>query len=437
MIRMSLLAFLTIASFLPLSLLAVDADSQPCDKPSPVRTLMLVGGVHHDYDNLSASLANRLNKQGILCDVITDLNRFAALVPQDYDVLIINTCLEKGLAVEQQKAIVSLVHEGVGLVAVHCALWSFQDWPEWRKMIGGLVLKHDPFGEFVVSIVDRRHPIAMNVPEEFKVTDEAYWVEQRTPDIHTIAQTTAKHGGRNTLEPQAWTTRYAGGRIFVTTLGHDARVQEHPAFLQLLTNGVQWAAQRVGPPTMLSELERKEGFVPLFDSKTLKGWHYNPDCWSVKDGIIIGKSSPPGLVKNSFAITDKPYGDFVLRFSTKLPKGNSGVQFRSQELDNYEVAGYQADTVVGGWGNLHEQNGRARLVDGWKGKGEFAVNPKDWVDMEVEAKGPHIIIRTNGVVTADYAEAAADKPKSGIIALQLHRGDPMEVYFTNIRIKAD
>ena len=43
-----------------------------------------------------------------------------------------------------------------------------------------------------------------------------------------------------------------------------------------------------------------EGFTPLFDGKTLNGWHkltgYSGDAgkWSVVDGVIIGESFPYG-----------------------------------------------------------------------------------------------------------------------------------------------
>jgi hypothetical protein len=114
------------------------------------------------------------------------------------------------------------------------------------------------------------------------------------------------------------------------------------------------------------------------------------------------------------------------------------VQFRSDAVEGsrFEVGGYQADVVLPfGWGNLHEQNGRGRLVDGWAGKADRNVSGKGWNEMEVDARGPHIMIRVNGILTADYTETDASRPRTGIIALQLHRGDPMEVHFTNIRIK--
>ena len=125
----------------------------------------------------------------------------------------------------------------------------------------------------------------------------------------------------------------------------------------------------------------------------------------------------------------------MLRFTVGLLGGNSGVQFRSKELPHYTVAGYQADIAPGAWGNLHEQYGRRRLVDGWTGKGEKAVNLRDFNEMEIITRGLRVIIKVNGIITTDYTETDASVPREGVIALQLHDHELMEVQFTNIRIK--
>lgn len=185
-----------------------------------------------------------------------------------------------------------------------------------------------------------------------------------------------------------------------------------------------------------------DNFQPLCDNGSLKGWRYNPKLWRIEDGIIIGDSHPDGLKANSCAIAPGEYGDFVLRFSVKLHRndagqwGNSGMQFRSQVKAGYHVAGYQADVVLPfGWGNLHEQDGRRRLADGWTDKAQHAIDPFGWNDMEIIARGPRIVLKTNGVVTADYTEPEPDRPRRGVIALQLHRGHPMKVEFANLRIQ--
>ncbi len=410
---------------------------EPAAGGAALRVLMIVGGVAHDYEALPRQLAADLAKGRDLDVAVTaDLNVLSDAGLKDVDVLLFNTCLDTRLTDAQKAAILGALRGGKGLVALHCAFWSFQDWPEWRKAIGGLVLGHDPFGTYDNIVVDPANPIAAGVPARFSIADEPYVVEDRGEDIHVIVQTADPHGKHKIVQPQAWTTRYNGGRIFSMTFGHDAKAQTHPAFLTLLANGIRWAGGRLGPATTLSELERREGFEPLFDGKTLKGWKYEPQYWKVVDGCIVGDTRSNVLDKFSYAITERSFGDFVLRFSVKLaPGGNSGVQFRSEELPRYEVAGYQADVVANGWGNLHEQNGRRRLVDGWTGKGEKAVNLNDWNEMEVSAKGPRIVIKVNGTTTVDYTETDASRPRSGIIALQLHKGDAMEVRFTNLRIR--
>ena len=70
----------------------------------------------------------------------------------------------------------------------------------------------------------------------------------------------------------------------------------------------------------------------LFDGKSLNGWKKvagNAD-YKIDDGAILGTTvinSP-----NTFLITEKKYGDFVLELEVRIndTTANSGIQFRSQ-----------------------------------------------------------------------------------------------------------
>jgi hypothetical protein len=79
----------------------------------------------------------------------------------------------------------------------------------------------------------------------------------------------------------------------------------------------------------LSDEEKKEGFVLLFDGSTLNGWHpYNndqrPSTWSVKDGELV--CGPDKRLVHMDLVTDKEYTNYDLRFDWKINKeGNSGV----------------------------------------------------------------------------------------------------------------
>jgi hypothetical protein len=86
----------------------------------------------------------------------------------------------------------------------------------------------------------------------------------------------------------------------------------------------------------------------IFDGKSLTGWKQLGGAadYKVIDGTIVG-SSRPG-VPNSFLVTEKTWGDFILEFDVRQDVGptNSGVQFRSlstPEFENGRVHGYQAD----------------------------------------------------------------------------------------------
>ena len=191
-------------------------------------------------------------------------------------------------------------------------------------------------------------------------------------------------------------------------------------------------------------LKADPGFVSMFNGQDLTGWSGSPDLWSVRDGAIVGQTTKekPAL-ENTFLIwTNGQPGDFEMRCSFKITANNnvgfanSGVQFRSRVVkpSYWVVAGYQADMEASTnyTGGLYEEKGRGTLVDGWKGKAEKVVKLQDWNDYEILCDGDHIKLTLNGMVTADLHDSAR---LEGIIAFQLHRGPPMEVYFRNVRIK--
>ena len=105
--------------------------------------------------------------------------------------------------------------------------------------------------------------------------------------------------------------------------------------------------------------DTEKGFKPIFDGKTLKGWDGDPRLWSVKDGELIGSTEGNKLTGNTFLIyRGAKFGDFILRARVKLRNHNSGIQFRSEELPNWVVKGYQADMAEGNWwGSVYEEKG--------------------------------------------------------------------------------
>ena len=116
----------------------------------------------------------------------------------------------------------------------------------------------------------------------------------------------------------------------------------------------------------LTAAEKKDGWMLLFDGKTLNGWDGNPEVWRVENGYISGKAEKVG--GNTFCITKQSFANFTIQADCMLIKGrgftNSGIQYRSKVVNpaNWVVHGYQADMGEGWWGANYEEGGRGFLL---------------------------------------------------------------------------
>ncbi len=189
----------------------------------------------------------------------------------------------------------------------------------------------------------------------------------------------------------------------------------------------------------LTRDEREAGFRPLFDGRTLDGWE-GGDCWTVEDGMIVGRNDGT-LAASQYLWSTESFGDFVLRASCWLDGGNSGIQYRTQRLENGEPLGYQADMsdarTVGApsyWGCLYEAGGpRGVMVDGWAGLAETVICREGWNEYEIICQGNKIIHRLNGLTCVEIED---DAYSEGRFAIQLHQGPAMGAYYKKIRVKA-
>ena len=181
----------------------------------------------------------------------------------------------------------------------------------------------------------------------------------------------------------------------------------------------------------------EEGFSPLFNGKNLDGWEVDtPGLWQAQDGMVIGKS--PGLSYNDFLRTRRTFSDFVLKVSFRLigGKGNSGIQFRSKAAPaSHEVTGYQVDIAKGWWANLYDEARRKKFLGEAPPAAVASIRKDGWNEFVITARGNHVTVDVNGVPAIDYEEPDPAIPASGIVALQLHSGPPLEVHFKDIQIR--
>ncbi len=207
-----------------------------------------------------------------------------------------------------------------------------------------------------------------------------------------------------------------------------------------------------------------DGFVPIFDGKTLEGWDGNPDFWSVEDGAITGHTTAEKPTKgNTFIIwRGGEVGDFEFKCEYKIINGNSGIQYRSFEVPNekWVVGGYQADFEAGNtysginYGERfrgilanrgqktiikQQENGspKVEVVEQFGDSKEIQtkIKKEDWNEYTISGKGYTFEHKINGVTTSICTDEHKDRRASGILALQLHAGPPMKVQFRNIMLR--
>ncbi len=182
--------------------------------------------------------------------------------------------------------------------------------------------------------------------------------------------------------------------------------------------------------------DKQGGFVPLFDGKTLEGWHeIGVGQWAVEDGVIVGRKEAQEK-QFGHLVTDRTFKDFAVRLKFKAIQGNSGLYFRIEEKGFSGVSGFQAEIDASrDVGGLYETGGRAWVVKPTPEEVARYFKAQEWNEMSVSARGGHIVVYVNGVKTAELKDDPGRR--EGHIALQLHGGQGMHVMFKDIEIREE
>ena len=174
---------------------------------------------------------------------------------------------------------------------------------------------------------------------------------------------------------------------------------------------------------------------PLWDGKTLSGWHIiGKGKWEVVDGAIRGMHQKEEK-DFSHLVTDKTFRDFTARLKFKAVKGNSGLYFRVEEKGFSGVSGFQAEIdAEKDVGGLYETNGRAWVKQPAPDDVK-KFKPGEWNEMTVSARGGNIVVTVNGIKSAELTNDPGRA--EGHIALQVHGSQDCEVWFKDIEIQAE
>ena len=196
----------------------------------------------------------------------------------------------------------------------------------------------------------------------------------------------------------------------------------------------------------LTEEEKAEGFVSLFNGSNLDGWQGNKTDYYAENGELVVNPKRGG---HGNLYTEKEYSDFVFRFEFQLtPGANNGLGVRAPLEGDAAYAGMELqilDNTASIYANLHEYQYHGSVYGVIPAKRGFLNPVGDWNTEEVILKGNDIKITLNGevILEGNLEEASKNGTRDGKSHPGLDRekgyigflghGSPLK--FRNIRIK--
>lgn len=154
-----------------------------------------------------------------------------------------------------------------------------------------------------------------------------------------------------------------------------------------------------------------DGWISMFDGKTLNGWKANerPESWTVRDGTITGD----GEASHLFWM-ERECENCEFKADLKIGHaGNSGMYFRTAFGPGFPK-GYEAQVNAS-----HTDPVRTGSLYSFVKILDTLIPEDTWGTQHIIAQGNHITIKVNDKVTVDYVEAT-NRYAKGYLALQQH-----------------
>jgi type 1 glutamine amidotransferase len=230
--------------------------------------MILSGGVAHDYRATSPMLRAILQEVGIESEIHEDFRAVESGSLQDFDLLTLNcvrwTCDQTPgwrdqwrfeLSPKAREVFLAFFARGGGMLALHAATICFDDWPEYRRILGAWWdwghSGHAPLQRHTMRVRSPAHPLAQGLAD-FEIEDELY----TNPRIFDAVEPIVEATWENANHPILWLRDYGEARVCYNALGHGVEAFNHPANRLLLQRGGLWALRRGAVPAA----DRRESF---------------------------------------------------------------------------------------------------------------------------------------------------------------------------------
>ena len=170
---------------------------------------------------------------------------------------------------------------------------------------------------------------------------------------------------------------------------------------------------------------QENGWISMFDGKTLNGWkaNENPESWTARDGTIVGDGE-----RSHLFWMDRECKNCEFKADVKISDGgNSGMLFRAAFGPGFPK-GYEAQV-----NSTHKDPVRTGSLYNFVKIYDELVPPDTWFNQHVIAQGNHIIIEVNDKKVVDFVDEK-NTFTAGYLVLQQHNKGSL-VTFKNLMMK--
>ncbi|WP_137152890.1 ThuA domain-containing protein [Devosia sp. FKR38] len=209
--------------------------------------LIVYGGWSgHDPEECAAIYRRWLHEDGFSVRMATETSAFADPSIHDLSLIVPIFTMSK-IEKEEVANLTKAVEGGVGLAGHHGGMSdAFRDAVDYQFMVGGQWVAHPGnIIDYTVDVADAEDPIMAGI-KSFAYTSEQYYMHV-DPSNHVLATTTfsGEHAPwiAGVKMPVVWKRLHGKGRVFHSTLGHQAKEFDNVEMATILRRGINWAAR--------------------------------------------------------------------------------------------------------------------------------------------------------------------------------------------------
>jgi len=168
-----------------------------------------------------------------------------------YDVLVFYDMVDS-ITPAQQEAYISLLKKGTSMIFLHHSLVSYQNWPEFIKILGGqyhthpVVVNGDTLNtsyehdvNIPVKVENRKHPVTHGI-SDFDIVDEVYGGVEILPQVKPLLSTSHP----KSMHYLAWINHYGNSDVVYIQLGHGPSGYSNPNYRKLVQQAIEWSAKQ-------------------------------------------------------------------------------------------------------------------------------------------------------------------------------------------------